>query len=571
MATILCIDDESDLRNDVIEELQDSGYETLEAVNGKDGLEIILRDQPDLVLCDVTMPVMNGHELIRELRQNHPAFANLPFIFLSALADRDAQLKGRAEGGDDYMTKPVDYELLLATVGARLRQVERMEVHKEEQMVRLYKAVAVEPSKWEEFSARESIGNMTDAAEIPPQAVEAPETKNDCGETFSEAVAEAMQSESKSLIAGRVQLVGLNEVKKSLGDSWQGMAEKAYEIAEKTIRRHLDPRDILRKDKNGDFVVCFADLSEQEAACKAQLIKHEVGEKLLGTQAGELGLDSAQIEAATMQSISQVDAESHELDLKDAKVNSGNDAFDLINAKLQAAAQRAGELAKDLLKELIDTATLELRAVKMKNRSPAPFQLSEFDKNSRAKIQKILSFGNDPVSIQCELDMLHLSKASEALVEAMASGETGMTTIGVHCSTLLNRRYLERYRQLCESLPDALRHALVIVVRDIPEDLHAPRTHEVINQIRPFARVLALEVRSLSMHQIDPETTRAPIVVLETAGIKQLLTQDAQEMRQFFSAIHGKRAKVLIENPPKVEAVEDLWRAGADFIASERK
>lgn len=126
MPSILCIEDEKDLRDDLVELLRESGYHTYEASNGLEGIDIIRRDHPDLVLCDITMPKMNGYQLLEELRDKYPEHADTPFIFLSALADRKDVIAGKQLGVDDYLTKPFDYLELKATIQARLGQVERM-------------------------------------------------------------------------------------------------------------------------------------------------------------------------------------------------------------------------------------------------------------------------------------------------------------------------------------------------------------------------------------------------------------------------------------------------------------
>ena len=126
MAWILCIEDEVAIREDVVEALQDAGHQTLEAEDGREGLEVLLTSRPDLVLCDITMPEMNGYDLITEIHEKHPDLADVPFIFLSALADRRDVIVGKQLGADDYITKPIDYELLLVTVESRLKHIERM-------------------------------------------------------------------------------------------------------------------------------------------------------------------------------------------------------------------------------------------------------------------------------------------------------------------------------------------------------------------------------------------------------------------------------------------------------------
>lgn len=124
MTTILCIDDEDDIRKLIVEELTDSGFAALEARNGKEGLEIMLAHWPDIVICDITMPVMDGHELIAEIQVNYPEFSNVPFIFLTALADKQNLVQGLKAGASDYLTKPIDFDILLAKIEGCVTRIE---------------------------------------------------------------------------------------------------------------------------------------------------------------------------------------------------------------------------------------------------------------------------------------------------------------------------------------------------------------------------------------------------------------------------------------------------------------
>lgn len=126
MASILCIEDEADLREDIAEELEDAGYEVFQARDGREGLQMIKQHEPDLVLCDITMPKKNGYQLLKEIREKYGLFDNMPFIFVSAMADRERVISGLSSGADAYITKPIDFEMMLATIQASLRQVKRM-------------------------------------------------------------------------------------------------------------------------------------------------------------------------------------------------------------------------------------------------------------------------------------------------------------------------------------------------------------------------------------------------------------------------------------------------------------
>jgi len=123
---ILVVEDEQRLRANVVEELVEAGYTVLDAEDGMEALERLDTATPDLILCDITMPRMGGYELLRALRKRGGHVANIPFVFLTALSDRVAVIEGRGAGADDYLTKPVDFDLMLITIRSRLDQVERI-------------------------------------------------------------------------------------------------------------------------------------------------------------------------------------------------------------------------------------------------------------------------------------------------------------------------------------------------------------------------------------------------------------------------------------------------------------
>jgi DNA-binding NarL/FixJ family response regulator len=122
---ILCIEDDRETAALIAEELVDRGYDVTLAHDGRDGLAAILRIMPDLVLSDISMPAMSGFELLERLVALAPRFSKMPFVFLTALTDRDNELKGRQLGADDYVTKPIDFELLATIIAARLAGVAR--------------------------------------------------------------------------------------------------------------------------------------------------------------------------------------------------------------------------------------------------------------------------------------------------------------------------------------------------------------------------------------------------------------------------------------------------------------
>jgi DNA-binding response OmpR family regulator len=122
---ILCIEDDRETAGLIAEELAERGYDVHLAHDGREGFAAILKQTPDLVLSDISMPVMSGFELLERLTGLAPRFGSMPFVFLTALTDHDNELKGRQLGADDYVTKPIDFDLLDAIIKARLAGVAR--------------------------------------------------------------------------------------------------------------------------------------------------------------------------------------------------------------------------------------------------------------------------------------------------------------------------------------------------------------------------------------------------------------------------------------------------------------
>lgn len=123
MRRILIIEDEPEMRRNITALLRFHDFETLEAENGRHGVELARREKPDLILCDVMMPELDGYGVLQALQQD-AGLAAIPFIFLTAKGDKDDLRSGMNLGADDYLTKPVANTDLVNAIEARLRRSE---------------------------------------------------------------------------------------------------------------------------------------------------------------------------------------------------------------------------------------------------------------------------------------------------------------------------------------------------------------------------------------------------------------------------------------------------------------
>ena len=125
MKKILLIEDNQLIRENTAEILELANFKVYTADNGKKGVEAALENKPDLIICDIMMPVLDGYGVLHLLRKN-PFMQNTPFIFLSAKTERGDLRKGMDLGADDYITKPFEATELLNAVESRLKKADSL-------------------------------------------------------------------------------------------------------------------------------------------------------------------------------------------------------------------------------------------------------------------------------------------------------------------------------------------------------------------------------------------------------------------------------------------------------------
>lgn len=118
---VLCIEDDPATVELLVEVLEDEGFQAIVATDGLEGVRKF-SERPDIILCDVDMPHMSGFGVLSELRKSARKLRSVPFLFITAYGSRETHLRARQLGCDDFITKPLDFELLVEIVRSRLTQ-----------------------------------------------------------------------------------------------------------------------------------------------------------------------------------------------------------------------------------------------------------------------------------------------------------------------------------------------------------------------------------------------------------------------------------------------------------------
>ncbi len=243
MTKILVIEDTESLLEEIIETLSLEGFEVVGAKNGAIGVELAKQCLPDLIICDVMMPELDGYETL-EVLQNYPPTSTIPFIFLTAKSDRTDMRHGMELGADDYLTKPFTTNELLGAIAAQLKKVQISETQSD---------LAIQTAISQHELIIQDLKTSNDPLTNLPNRI-----------SFYQHLQEAIlyaQAQHSHLALILIDIDNFNIVNNSLGHKIGDILFKA--IAER-LRRYAAPCDPLARMQGDQFGLILVDRVEPE-------------------------------------------------------------------------------------------------------------------------------------------------------------------------------------------------------------------------------------------------------------------------------------------------------------------
>ncbi len=255
---ILVVDDDEIVLATLHGILERRGYNVATASDGQAGVDAILNQKFDLVICDIKLPGMNGFEVIQTLHNNHTEMDVPPVVLLSGIGDKMSVRAGMKVGAKDYLTKPIDPDILFLTVEKHLRP--------------LTKEVAPSTSQPAPRDGAHTNPNSREPESLPQ---------------FRAKAAVAIENKG-SAIGAVLQLLTPEEIKETFGDDWPRLREKCMLIAEGVIRQSLSPKDYFSRGGEVTFNLLLADIDERRAQVRVEVMAMNIRQRLLG-DGGEAG------------------------------------------------------------------------------------------------------------------------------------------------------------------------------------------------------------------------------------------------------------------------------------------
>jgi len=509
MAKILVVEDEMELREAIVEELSEEGHVTVEAGNGLEGLEKLSTEMPDLILSDITMPKMNGYQFFRSVKERHPEHAQTPFIFLSALSDREDELKGLRLGVDDYLRKPIDFDLLLARIELGLRQ-------------------------------RRALAQQT------PSPAQSPDIPNRDAETTVAKISDIAASNDGRVLAGKFETISLEAIKEKVDDRWSEMSDLIMTSAEAVIQDYLGPKDACNITPSQDFVVCFADLTDEQVYAKVGRIRDAIWDRLFGETDDE--------------DLSQIDAQTHEVSLKVDDTSDGEIILNEINQIIDKEKMAATEANKKKLIQIYKYEDLFALTLLSSTGAPSKIKLLSFEQRYADLIRNLFDERRYDGAFLLDLQQLLFERLKENRNLSRTFSNAAML-LPIHFAMLRDQEVRDRLIELCDELKKSINVDLVIEIIESPNRI---KLHKSTLKVLPVGRKLQfLEIRrSAQIDGIELGELRDLGIAIVSMRYENVVHHDEQSLQQCIKLLEQGGTKFCIKDVPEGKLLDaQNWKA----------
>ena len=383
------------------------------------------------------------------------------------------------------------------------------------------------------------------------------------GASFDESVRALGGQETGSLTLGRFQMIGLRAVRERLGEDWDDAVERVQSLAEGVLRRRLSAQDSFTRSADGDFIVCFGALSDEEAWFKAKLIEQEIRERLLGSES-DSALDDLELDLVTLSEVAEIASEVHAVPTPIDGLGASDDVCNAVVRRLEEAGRSLRHEIHEQIAALEDCWRVEARATRLATGTPARFAIAGVDWKTRRGLDRLMPVLRDQPSELVKIDLLAISAAA-VFISHDREHRDSLLAVSVQASTLRDRAAFEAFSSACGGMAQALRNRLILVLDGLPRDLSPSVLTECLQRLRGYSRLQGLRLQSPNLDDLQLTATRAHLVLVDFAPVAAWLRREPRQFRKLLMGLHRVGARLLVDDVPSAAAAERLHEAGIDL------
>jgi GGDEF domain-containing protein len=367
---------------------------------------------------------------------------------------------------------------------------------------------------------------------------------------FEQAVRNALRAAGRhgTVVAGKVQLVGLADVRAALGERWPELAERSLQAAENILRNHLGTTDVYSRTADDGFLVCFTELEETEAQFKARTIAAEIRAKLVGEFP-----EMVETEVTGFAATVAVDAD--DLAPENAIVNA-------LEARLTRERKRLEDAAIKAMRAKLVTAEVQFQQVRTDTNQPAPITLTRLPTDIEEAQTTLMALGRSEYVPQTEL--LLLTGAAERILGELKQDRSDLLLTSVRLATLTHRRDAEHWLQVARTLGGPGKKRLIVEITQLGRDTARARLTDVTMMVASLFRAVAFELPSTDPAFIAHLPVTTPLVTIEA---RLLGDNPATPVARLTKALLPRRCRLIAKNVATPALAHALAKAGVPLMA----
>jgi len=369
---------------------------------------------------------------------------------------------------------------------------------------------------------------------------------------FASAVRKALDGRSKrgTIVAGKVQLVNLAEVRAAMGDKWAAVADRSFQVAENILRRQLGPTDVFSRTADDGFLVCFTELDEAEAQFKAHAIATEIREKLVG--------DIPEMAAA------QVTGFATTIEVHADDTTPDNAIVNALEARLTRERKRLEDEAVRAMRTKLVSAEVVFQTARTDANQTAPISFARLPPEIEEAQATLVSLGREEYVPQAEL--LLLTGAAERVLAELKQERTDFILAPVRLATLAFRRDAEHWLNVARTLGGPGKKRLVVEIRELARDTARSRLTDVTMMVSSLFRAVAFELPLTDPAFIGSLPISTPMVTIES----RLLGDDPTvAVGRLLKTLTPRRCRLVVKNVASTARAAALAKAGVSLMTMD--
>lgn len=355
------------------------------------------------------------------------------------------------------------------------------------------------------------------------------------------------------VVAGKLQLIGLEEVRAVFAERWASVMERVISTAENIVKRHLLVGDVFQRTKDDGFLICFAELTEAEAQFKARVIGQEIRERLIG-EIPEMA--DVRVESYAAQMPVAMEGSTSETDITSA-----------LEARLHHERDRVIQAALQTLQSTLLVAQIAFQTVRTDTNQPAPLLMSRLPPALDQALQTVLALGQNNFAIEAET--LLLTGAGERALAEVAQNRQDLIIVPVRLETLSHRRDADRWLQVARTVGDSGKRRLVAEITDLRRETAATRLSDFMSMASSLFRTIAYELPTADPNFLG---TLPRGVLIVTIPIHRLAIggDHVEAARRLLKGLATRNTRLLVKGVSNTAQAASLARAGVPLLLTSQ-